>query len=39
VDCVFPAWTAYVEDMVRKIVETFSLTKEEKRQLLNSETR
>jgi hypothetical protein len=35
VDWVFPAWMLYVEYAVQKIAETFPLTEEEKRQLLD----
>jgi len=34
VDWVFPAWTLYVEYATQKIAETFQLSEEEKRQLL-----
>ncbi|MFP3349724.1 MAG: hypothetical protein RXN90_10405 [Thermoproteus sp.] len=35
VDWVFPAWIAYVEYATRRIAETFQLTEEERRQLLD----
>jgi hypothetical protein len=35
VDWVFPAWMLYVEYATQKITETFPLTEEEKRQLLD----
>jgi len=35
VDWVFPAWMLYVEYAVQKIAETFTLSEEEKRQLLD----
>jgi hypothetical protein len=35
VDWVFPAWMLYVEYATQKIAETFSLSEEEKRQLLD----
>jgi hypothetical protein len=35
VDWVFPAWMLYVEYATQKIAETFRLTEEEKRQLLD----
>jgi len=35
VDWVFPAWMLYVEYATRKIAETFPLSEEEKRQLLD----
>jgi len=35
VDWVFPAWMLYVEYATQKIVETFPLSEEEKRQLLH----
>jgi len=35
VDWVFPAWIAYVEYAVQKIIETFRLTEEERSQLLD----
>jgi len=35
VDWVFPAWIIYVEYATQKIIETFQLTEEEKRQLLD----
>jgi hypothetical protein len=35
VDWVFPAWMVYVEYATQKIIETFQLTEEEKRQLLD----
>ncbi len=35
VDWVFPAWVVYVEYAVQKIAETFPLSEEEKRQLLD----
>jgi hypothetical protein len=35
VDWVFPAWMLYVEYATQKIAETFQLTEEEKRQLLD----
>ena len=35
VDWVFPAWMLYVEYAVQKIAETFRLTEEERRALLN----
>ena len=34
VDWVFPAWMLYVEYATQKIAETFQLSEEEKRQLL-----
>ncbi len=34
-DWVFPAWIAYVEYAVQKIIETFRLTEEERSQLLD----
>ena len=34
-DWAFPAWIAYVEHAVQKIIETFPLTEEERRQLLH----
>jgi hypothetical protein len=35
VDWVFPAWMLYVEYATQRIIETFQLTEEEKRQLLD----
>jgi hypothetical protein len=35
VDWAFPAWIAYVEYATRRIAETFQLTEEERRQLLD----
>ena len=35
VDWVFPAWMLYVEYATQKIIETFPLSEEEKRQLLD----
>ncbi len=35
VDWVFPAWMLFVEYATQKIVETFLLSEEEKRQLLH----
>jgi hypothetical protein len=35
VDWAFPAWIAYVEYAVQKIIETFPLTEEEKKQLIH----
>jgi hypothetical protein len=35
VDWVFPAWMLYVEYATQRIVETFQLTEEEKRALLD----
>ncbi len=35
VDWVFPAWMLYVEYAAQKIIETFQLSEEEKRQLLD----
>jgi hypothetical protein len=35
VDWVFPAWIAYVEYATRRVAETFQLTEEERRQLLD----
>ncbi len=35
VDWVFPAWMLYVEYATQKIAETFPLSEEEKRQLLD----
>jgi hypothetical protein len=35
VDWVFPAWMLYVEYATRKIAETFQLSEEEKRELLD----
>jgi hypothetical protein len=35
VDWVFPAWMLYVEYATQKIAETFQLSEEEKRQLLD----
>ncbi|MCC6021480.1 MAG: hypothetical protein LM577_09000, partial [Thermoproteaceae archaeon] len=34
-DWVFPAWIAYVEYAVQRIIETFPLTEEEKKQLMH----
>ncbi|MCC6020414.1 MAG: hypothetical protein LM577_03480 [Thermoproteaceae archaeon] len=34
-DWAFPAWIAYVDYAVRKIIETFPLTEEERRQLMH----
>jgi hypothetical protein len=35
VDWVFPAWTIYVEYATQRIIETFQLSEEERRQLLH----
>jgi hypothetical protein len=35
VDWVFPAWMLYVEYAAQRIIETFQLSEEEKRQLLH----
>jgi hypothetical protein len=35
VDWVFPAWMLYVEHATQRIIETFQLTEEEKRQLFH----